>query len=361
MNVLRFNDIVEVAGRKIGLGQPCFIVAEAGINHNGDVGLAKLLIDAAAEAGADAVKFQNYSTEDFLSNRDLTFTYVSQGHQITEAQYDAFKRCELSPDELAELKSHCDARGIVFQSTPSSPRGIKDLMAIGAPFLKSSSDCLTHLELIRAMGETGLPTAISTGMATGAEIEKAVEAFHETGNRNLVLLHCVSSYPTPENETNLARIPRLARAFDCPIGFSDHTLGTLAAALSVALGACLIEKHCTLDHDLPGPDHWFSLSPGELAELVKAARSAQKMVGTSDLSPTKSEEQGRLDFRLSCVAATDLPKGHRLTVQDIAFRRPGHGMPPNEVSLLDGRILRRAVPNGHVFVVEDMMCHLPAR
>ena len=354
MSNFRFNEIIEVSGKRIGRGQRCFIVAEIGINHNGDVGLAKLEVDAAVHAGVDAVKFQNYYTEDFLSNRDLTFTYMSQGLQVVEPQYDAFKRCELSFDDLIELKRHCDALGIIFLSTPSGRRGVEDLLAIGAPLLKSSSDCLNQLDLIHAMGETGLPTVISTGMATEEEIGEAVRTFAETGNRNLILLHCVSSYPTPENETNLARIPTLSTAFGCPIGFSDHTRGTLAAALSIAFGSCLIEKHCTLDHGLPGPDHWFSLTPDELAELVQVARSAQTMIGTPHLGPTKSEELARRDYRFSCVAATALPKGHRLLAQDIAFRRPGHGVPPTQAYLLEGRVLGRAVPNGHLFVLEDL-------
>jgi N-acetylneuraminate synthase/N,N'-diacetyllegionaminate synthase len=353
MTASRFHEVIEVAGRRIGPGQPCFVIAEVGINHNGDMDLARREIDAAVESGADAVKFQNYRVEDFLSDRSLTFTYTSQGRQVTEPQYDMFKRYELSVEQLALLKNHCDQRGVIFQSTPMSRQGIQDLIAIGAPFLKNGSDALSNLDLVRAMGETGLPTIMSTGMATLAEIDEAVRAFAGTGNRDLLLLHCTSSYPTPAEETNLARIVSLARVFGCPAGFSDHTQGTLAAALSVAFGACLVEKHFTFDHDLPGPDHWFSVTPAELAELVKSIRRAETMTGSAELGPTKSEEQGRQEYRLSCVAAEALSEGRRLTADDIAFRRPGHGVAPAQAYLLGGRVLRRAVPKGHVFAAED--------
>jgi N,N'-diacetyllegionaminate synthase len=350
-----FNPMVEIAGRQIGDGQHCFVVAEIGINHNGDMALAKAEIDAAVEAGADAVKFQNYRVEDFICDRSLTFTYKSQGREVTEPQLDMFKRCELTADQVAELKEHCDRRGLIFQSTPMSIRGLEDLLAIGTPLLKNGSDCLAHLDLIRAMGESGLPTVISTGMSTLSEIDEAVRVFRATNNPNLILLHCTSCYPSPVEFTNLARIPSLSRSFGCPVGFSDHTEGHLAAALSVAFGSCLIEKHFTLDHNLPGPDHWFSLTPPELAELVKAIREAEAMVGTRTLSPVKAEEEARREFRLSCVAASDLPAGHRLTGNAIAYHRPGNGFPPGQVAQLVGRVLKHAVKKGHVFVIADFV------
>lgn len=349
-----FSDEVAVAGRKIGRAQQCFVIAEIGLNHNGDMALAKAEIDAAAEAGADAVKFQNYRTEDFISSRSLTFTYMSEGREVTESQYDMFKRCELTVEQLTELKAYSDARGLIFFSTPMSRQGLDDLVEMGVSVLKNGSDCLGHLDLVRAMGETGLPTMISTGMATLADIDEAVRTFASTGNRDLVLLHCVSSYPTPSDETNLARIPSLERVFGCLVGFSDHTEGHLAAALSVSVGACIVEKHFTLSHDLPGPDHWFSLTPDELAQLVKAIRYAEAVIGTGTLNPTRCEEEGREAYRLSCVAAADLSPGHQLRSEDIVFQRPGYGIPPAHAYLLGGRVLRHAVRKGDVLTAEDM-------
>jgi N-acetylneuraminate synthase/N,N'-diacetyllegionaminate synthase len=220
---------INIGGRTIGRGAPCFIAAEIGVNHNGDVALARRMIDAAADAGADAVKFQNYRTEDFISDRSLTYEYVSRGKTVVESQFDMFKRCELRPEDLAALARHCEKKGVVFFSTPTSEAGIADLVRAGAPLLKNGSDYLVHLPLIRAMARSGLPTVLSTGMATLAEIEDAVIAFREAGGRDLVLLHCTSAYPTADADAHLRKIPTLATAFGCPVGFSDHTWGTVAA------------------------------------------------------------------------------------------------------------------------------------
>jgi len=307
---------------------PVFVVAEIGINHNGDMGLARESILAAAEAGADSVKFQNYKTEDFITDRNLIFEYRSQGKIIKEPQYDMFKRCELSVDQLAFLKEQCDLAGVLFHSTPTSIEGIHDLQEIGCELLKNGSDYLTNLRLIRAMGETGLMTILSTGMATISEIDEAVRVFRETGNDNLMLLHCTSSYPTPPEEVNLARLGALRNAFGVEVGFSDHTNGITAAVGATILGARWIEKHFTLSKDLPGPDHWFSMDAHELRVLVDSVRKAEKMMGSSAIFPTPSEALGRRDFRLSCVAVRNIEEGECVKYSDICFKRPGDGLAP---------------------------------
>jgi N-acetylneuraminate synthase/N,N'-diacetyllegionaminate synthase len=338
---LKINDIL------IGLKQPVFVVAEIGINHNGDIGLAKESIYAAAEAGANSVKFQNYRTEDFIADRSLMLDYTSQGKNVREPQYDLFKRCELSRNQLALLKETCDSCGIVFHGTPTSKEGIDDLVSLGAAVLKNGSDYLTNLDLVRAMGETGLTTVLSTGMATLTEIDQAVQVFRETGNPNLLLLHCTSSYPTPPEETNLSRLNTLKTVFGVPVGFSDHTTGTTAAIGSVIMGACWIEKHFTLDRSLPGPDHWFSMNPTELRELVMAVRDVEKMIGTAEILPTVSEEKGRQNFRLSCTAARDIQVGEYLVAEDIIFQRPGDGIPPTHVSFLIGMQAKQPILKGN--------------
>jgi len=345
---------MQVGTRKVGPGAPCFLVAEIGINHNGDMDLARKMIDAAARAGADAVKFQNYRTEDFISDRSLTHEYVSQGRTVVESQYDLFKRCELRRTALLELKKFSDDRGAIFHSTPTSEEGIRDLVEIGAPILKNGSDYLTHLPLIRLMGKTGLPTVLSTGMATTEEIDDAVRAFRETGNDRLILLHCTSSYPTQPADANLLRIPVLTETYRCLAGFSDHTEGVEAAVGAVALGACLIEKHFTLDKNLPGPDHRFSADPAEFEALVKAVRRMEQFLGDSRLGPTKGETQGRLAYRLSCVAARPLPDGHVVTEHDLAFCRPGTGLPPDQAPSLIGRRLKHNVAQGEVIRLGDV-------
>jgi N,N'-diacetyllegionaminate synthase len=326
-----------------------FLVAEVGINHNGDMGLARESIIAAAEAGADSVKFQNYRTEDFVTDQKLLFEYQSQGKTVIEPQYDMFKRCELNRDQLAYLKEQCDLADVLFHSTPTSVEGIADLQAIGCRLLKNGSDYLTNLRLVRAMGETGLTTILSTGMATLSEIDNAICAFRETGNENLMLLHCTSSYPTPANDVNLARISTLREAFNVEVGFSDHTNGTTAAVGATILGARWIEKHFTLSKDLPGPDHWFSMDAPELRQLVVSVREAEKMLGTSAVGPTPSESLGRRDFRLSCVAARDIPKGESVKASDIAFQRPGDGLAPIHEGMLVGLKLTREIKKGQKF------------
>ncbi len=220
--------------------------------------------------------------------------------------------------------------------------------------LKNGSDFLTQLELIRAMGETGLPTVLSTGMAVRSEIEDAVEAFRGTGNKDLILLHCTSSYPTPPEDVNLRRIPELVELFQCIVGFSDHTDGTAAAVVAAATGACFIEKHFTLDKMLPGPDHHFSMDPEELSTLVAAVRDTETYLGRAEIGPAPSEESGRQQFRLSCVAAHDLPAGHMLLPDDLVFRRPGTGLPPKAAAGLVGRTLSRNLGAGAVLCEEDM-------
>ena len=345
--------VVQVGTRLVCENQPCMMVAEVGINHNGNMELAHRSIDVAADSGADAVKFQNYRTEDFISDHSLSYEYVSQGKTVVEAQYDMFKRCELSPGQLRELREHCDRRGVIFFSTPSSEGGIQDLLRVGTPLLKNGSDYLVHLPMIRAMARTGLPTVISTGMAEQQDIEDGVEAFRGAGGRDLILLHCTSSYPTPPEDVHLRKMITLSRIFDCPVGLSDHTFGTIAAIGAVALGACMIEKHFTIDRNLAGPDHWFSADPTEFRALVDSVRAMEKSLGSAELKPAASEALGRRDYRLSCVSARELTAGYHLTASDIAFRRPGSGFPPKDCDRLIARELVRDVPRGHVFSPED--------
>ena len=335
-------------------GRPALIAAEVGINHNGDLQLALDCIDEIADAGADAVKFQNYRTEDFVTSRELTYTYKCGGSTITEPQYEMFKRCELTPDMLARLKERADKRGLLFHSTPTSAAGIEQLVRLGVKLLKNGSDYLTNLPLIQAMGRTGLPTVLSTGMATLAEIDEAVRAFRETGNKQLLLLHCTSAYPTPASDVNLRKIPALASAFDCAVGFSDHTDGVIAAGGAVALGACWIEKHFTIDKSLPGPDHHFSCDAIELRQLVRAVRYTEKALGSSRIGPAASEQLGRRDFRLSCVASHAMAVGHRIEECDLDYRRPGTGVAPNQRQMLLGRRLKANVDAGAVLQAVDV-------
>ncbi len=343
-----------IGARKVGPGCPSYIVAEIGINHNGDMALAREMIVAARDAGADAVKFQSYRTEDFVPGRDATYTYVSQGREVTESQFDMFKRYELSDDDVASLHAFASEAGVDFHATPTSEAGVNLLRDLGVGVLKNGSDFLSHLPLIKAMAETGLPTVISTGMADAEDITAAVEAFRSGGSDKLILLHCVSSYPTPPAEVNLRRMQTLAETYGCLVGFSDHSEGSFASALAPALGGCWIEKHFTLSRDLPGPDHRFSSDPAEFAELVANVRMAETLLGSPALGATGIEDRPKTDFRLSCAAARDLPAGHVVESGDVAFFRPGDGIPPIMVGRIVGTVLKKAVARGDQFRPDEL-------
>ena len=344
--------VVRIGERLVGEAQPCFLAAEVVTTTMETwiwpTGRSTLRPTREPTPSVSELPHRRFP---FGSLFDLW--YVSQGKTVVEPQFDMFKRCELAPEKLLELREHCDRRDVIFFSTPTSEEGIRELIAIGVPLLKNGSDYLVNLPLIRGMARTGLPTVISTGMATFDDVQDAVEAFRGAGGKDLILLHCTSSYPTPPEDVHLRKISALSAAFDCAVGLSDHTEGNVAAIGSVALGACLIEKHFTLDKNLPGPDHRFSADPTEFRTLVESVRSMEKSLGSAELKPAASDQLGRSDYRLSCVAARELPAGRRLVASDIAFRRPGFGFPPKELDRLIARELVKGVPPGHVFSPED--------
>lgn len=346
--------MIRVENKVIGQGYPCFVAAEIGINHNGDMNLAFRTIDAAVEAGADAIKFQNYYTEDFILDKTLTYSYVSKSKEVTESQYEMFKRYELSFSQLKELKDYCDKKEVVFFSTPTSEKGINDLKELRVPLLKNGSDFLVNLPLIKSMARTGIPLIISTGMAYVSEIDEAVRAFETAGGKDLIILHCTSSYPTPDEDVHLKKIATLHKAFNCSVGFSDHTWGIEASIGAVMLGAVFIEKHFTLDKALPGPDHRFSMDPAELKQLITSIRKIEKMLGKSALGPTPSEEKNRIDFRLSCAINKDKNEGETIGEDDIIFLRPATGIHPSLSHLLLGNKLKRNYKKGEFFHLNDL-------
>lgn len=347
--------MIKIGNKFIGDNQKVYVVAEIGINHNGDMKLAKEMISAAKLSGADAVKFQNYFVEDFIIDRSIKYTYKSRGENITESQFDMFKRYELSFEQLKELKSFSDDIKIDFFSTPTSKMGIEHLKKLGVKILKNGSDFLQNLELIYAMAETGLPIILSTGMASLAQIDDAVRCFESAGGRDLVILHCISQYPTPKEFVNLKKINSLKSAFQYPVGFSDHTSGIVASIGAVTLGACFIEKHFTLSQDLPGPDHRFSSDPKEFKDLVNGIRYIESALGESKLGSGINEKLSSESFTLSCVAKSSFKKGEILSDPDIIFSRPGNGFPPKLKSFLVGKKLTRDKLQGSKFEFDDFI------
>jgi len=344
--------MLEIGEHRIGPGQPAFVAAEIGINHNGDLDLAKAMIEAAAAAGADGVKFQNYRTEDFIADRSLTYEYVSEGRAVVETQYEMFKRYEMPRDWLPILKSFCHQHGVEFFSTPTSDEGIQDLLDVGVDVFKNGSDYLGHLPLIESFARTGKTTVLSTGMANEIEIDAAVECYRRAGGESLLLLHCTSAYPTPAADTNLGRMLSLESRYGCPVGFSDHTEGHCAAEASVAMGAVFIEKHFTTDHGLAGPDHRFSATPTELKVLVEHVRRVELMKGSQEITHAPSEAAGRDQFRLSCRASRQLGAGTILSRSDVAISRPGDGIPPAELNRLIGKSLNRDLGPGEAITAD---------
>tara|TARA_Y100000768_G_scaffold333690_1_gene273907 strand:- start:39217 stop:40266 length:1050 start_codon:yes stop_codon:yes gene_type:complete len=334
---------IKIQNKIIGEGNPCFIVAEIGINHGGNLKLAFKMIDAAKKSGADAVKFQNYQTDDFIRDKKIKYTYYSKGKKNTVTQYEMFKKFELSSENLKKIKLYCLKKQIIFFSTPTGFETLNQLRKLKVPIIKNGSDLLTNVKLIELMGKTKIPTVISCGMSSLKEISDAVKYFKKGGGKDLILLHCTSSYPAPVAEINLKRIQYLKKKFKILVGFSDHSEGILAATAAVTLGACMIEKHFTVSKNLTGPDHRFSSDPNEFSELVQAIRYIEKANGIGQISPTKSEIYGRKYFRLSCVASRNLKKGTIIKDDDISFSRPGNGLAPKNKTRLIGKQIKISV------------------
>ena len=333
---------VRIGQRWVGDGEPTYIVAELGANHNRDLGMARDLIAAAAEAGADAVKFQTYSAETLYSRRTPRFTYL-EGVSEKET-WQLIKDIELPREWQAKLAGMCADASITFFSSPFDHRAVDELVALHVPAFKIASFELVDLGLIARAAGHGRPMILSTGMATYGDILDALRACWEAGNRDVVLLQCTSLYPAPARLANLRAIPGMARAFGVPVGLSDHTLGTHAAIASVALGCCVIEKHFTLDRKLPGPDHPFAIEPPELKALVAAIREVESALGDGrKLGPAPEEAEMFQKARRSLVAAADIPRGAPIRPDMVVTKRPGTGIPPKFLELIVGRPARRDI------------------
>jgi len=253
--------MIQIAGRTIGPNAPVFVIAEAGVNHNGDLDLARRLIDAAVEAGADAVKFQTFEADRVASAVAPKAAYQLATTDRDQSQRDLLRTLELSPSHHRELQTYAERRGLIFLSTPFDLPSVALLTGLGVPAMKVPSGEITNRLLLDAIAATGLPVLLSTGMAYLDEVQEAIAVLHHGGISELVLLHCVTDYPADPADSNLAALQTLARAFGTPVGLSDHTIGIAVPLAAVALGACVIEKHFTLSRDLPGPDHRASLEP----------------------------------------------------------------------------------------------------
>ena len=340
--------------RRIGAGEPVFIVAEAGVNHNGDADLARRLVDAAAECGADAVKFQTFSVGALLTREAPKAGYQLETTGPGESQRDMLARLTLGAETLAELGEHAAKCGLVFFSTPFDEASADVLEALGVALFKVPSGEITNLPLLRRVAGKGRPVIVSTGMATMEEVEEAVRAIREAGDPPLALLHCLSAYPAPAGEVNLRAMDALAARFGCPVGYSDHTLGIDIAVAAVARGAAIVEKHLTLDTSLPGPDHRASLAPPEFRAMVQAIRRVQSALGDGVKRAMPSEIDTRRVARKSLVAVRALRTGERIAAGDVTSKRPGTGISPAELPRVLGLRLTRDVAADEVISWEAL-------
>lgn len=306
-----------------------FIIAEAGINHNGDLELAKQMVDVAKQAGVSAVKFQTFKAEEFCGDPKQMFTYKSQGQEVTEPMLEMFKRMEFSREQWFELKHYCDQQGICFLSTPQNISDLDLLLEIGIDAIKVGSDDFSNIPLLKHYAAKGKTLIMSCGMADLADVYLALEAVNAFSGTPIILCLCTSQYPTPPTDINLEKLRTLKNAFPfLTLGFSDHSQGELASSLAVAYGACLFEKHFTISHDLPGPDHWFSENPESLKKWVDAINTAYVMKGCGIVRPTNKELEMRTLARRSIVALADIKQGETFNETNVGLRRPGNGLPP---------------------------------
>jgi N-acetylneuraminate synthase len=336
---------IAITGRAIGPGHPPYIVAELSANHGGSLDRALNIMAAAKAAGADAVKLQTYTADTITIDHDGPDFRISGGLWNGRRLYELYQEAHTPWAWHEALFAKGRELEITVFSTPFDDSAVDLLERLGAPAYKIASFEMVDVPLVRRVAATGKPVIMSTGMGSPQEIGDAMKAFRDGGGHELVLLHCVSGYPTPVEQSNLRRIPRLAAECGCPVGLSDHTLGVEAAIAAVALGACVIEKHVTLRRADGGPDAAFSLEPHELAALVRGAKAAFAALGTGEEARAAVEQASKV-FRRSIYVVRDLDAGEPFTAENVRIIRPGYGLPPRELERLIGRKARRALTRG---------------
>ena len=322
---------------------PVFIIAEAGVNHNGSIDQALRLADAAQASGADAVKFQTFRADLLATRTAPKAAYQERAKAVAESQFEMLKRLELDAGAHQRIFDHCRQIGIQFLSSPFDLQSADLLDAMNVPLFKVPSGEITNFPFLQHLAGKGRPLIVSTGMSTLVEVEEAVNVLRAAGAAHLTLLHCVTEYPAPYADINLRAMQTLQSTFGLPVGYSDHTLGIEIAIAAVAMGAVVIEKHFTLDRSLPGPDHAASLEPAELKRLVTAIRNVEAALGTGIKLPAPCERANLAVARKSVVARRPLAAGQRLTADDLDIKRPGTGIAPKHLPILIGRTLASAV------------------
>ena len=345
---------VNISGAHIGEGMPCFIIAEAGVNHNGDVNLAKKLIDVAKKTGADAVKFQTFDVEELVTSSADKAQYQKETTGAEESQFEMIRKLQLTEGDFTGIFAYAEEKGLIFLSSPFDKKSVDLLDRLNVPAFKVPSGEINNFPLLEHIAAKGKPIILSTGMATLREVEEALEIIQNHGGKDIVLLHCVSSYPARMEDMNLKAMETLSTAFRLPVGLSDHTVGITMPIAAVALGACVIEKHFTLDRNLPGPDHRASLEPEELEQMIKAIRDVEKAMGDGIKRPTEQEEEVKKAARRSIVAKVDIPQGTIITEDMLGIKRPGTGIEPKYLESVVGSVARTMIERDEVLTRDKL-------
>jgi N-acetylneuraminate synthase len=337
---------IKIGNTFIGPGERAFLIAEIGVNHNGSIALAKKLIDKAYQAKVDAVKFQTFSADRLVTRNAPQAKYQEENTKKDQTQYQLLKRLELTPDDFYELKKHCQQLGIQFLSSPFDEEAVNLLEEIGVEAYKIPSGEITNLPYLAHVASKNKPVILSTGMATIPEITEAVKIIKSIGNQEIILLQCTSSYPTKPEDANLRVMDTLRSLFNCPVGFSDHTLGCEIAIAAVAMGADVVEKHFTLDKSMEGPDHKASINPKDLIYLVQSIRKIEAAIGDGKKIPTQEEKNISKFVRKSIYANQDIHANERITNEKLVIQRPGDGLPPSALKSILGKKAKVTIKKG---------------
>ena len=339
---------MKINNRLIGEKQPVFIIAEAGVNHNGKLKLAKKLIDVAAKAKVDAVKFQTAKAEDVVTQKANIADYAKKNIKKNMTQLEMIKNLELKYDDFRVLKRYCDKKEIIFLSTPHSFDAI-DFLEDLVPAYKFGSGDITNIPALKHAAKKHKPILLGTGMSTLKEVKEAVKSIKSVGNNQIAALHCTTSYPCPLEDINLRAMITMQKELNCLVGYSDHTLGITVPIMATCLGATIIEKHFTLDRNLPGPDHKASLTPEELKNMVEEIRNVEKALGKFDKKPTVSEKKIMRLVRKSIIAKKDIEKGAIIDESMLIIKRPGTGLYPAYLNKIIGKKAKRHISKDDIF------------
>lgn len=331
-----------------------YIIAEAGVNHNGEIEIAKKLVDVAKEAGANAVKFQTFKTEESLSKYAEKAEYQKKNDPKQETQFEMTKKLQLPFEAFLELKKYCERKEIDFLSTPDGTESLRYLLGLQIPIIKISSTDVTNYRFLNEIALTGKKLILSTGMSNLGEVEKALEILSDKRNAEIVLMHCTTDYPTKIKDVNLKAMLTLKHAFGVSVGYSDHTTGFEAAIAAVAIGAEYLEKHITLDKNMKGPDHKASMSPDEFKVYVKYIRNTELLMGDGRKRPTANECKIMKQTRRSILAKEKIKKGTVLKEDMFCYKRPGIGISPEYAGILVGRTVKRDIEKEEMILWQDV-------